>query len=283
MGSGGGSSGKQTNTIRYADYIESQHKDFLNKVAESRDLIINDSPFAGYVDVEYLPGFFGIGFTIASFPSLYDMFGKFMAGLDVDALFDQILDQSINSSVIDDRVSVHGVDLEDDIEQNAMPRFTTGMRDINAVVSSSFIIGRALMETQRTKAISKYDAELRAAMLPLATTRWQAHLEWNKSVVNTYAEIMKLYFSVAMDIDNHNYTMAAKDKLWPFTVLDYERACLGALQGATKASQDVAGASTAQKAIGGAMTGAAAGMMVSGGNPIGGVIGGVLGLASAFL
>lgn len=283
MGSSGSKSGKTTNTIRYADYIENNHKDFLNEVRDRRIAVIDDSPFSGYVDVEYLPGFFGIGYTIASFPSLYDMFGKFMAGLDVDALFDQILDQSVNSSVIDNRVSVHGVDLEDEIEQSVMPRFTTGMRDINAVVSSSFVIGRSLMENQRLKAVSKYDAELRAAMLPLATTRWQTHLEWNKSVVQVYMEVMKLYFSVAMDIDNHNYTMAAKDKLWPFTVLDYERACLGALQGATKGSQDVAGASTAQKAIGGALTGAAAGMTLSGGNPVGGAIGGVLGLASAFL
>jgi hypothetical protein len=283
MSGGGGSSGKSKSEVRYAGYLEDKHKDFLNAARDARIAIIDDSPFAGYTPIEYADAFFGVGYVISSFPSLYDMFGKFMAGLDVDALYTQILDDSINSSVIDNRIGVHAIDLEDEIIESADPRFSVGMRDINSVISSSFIVGRAMMENARLKAISKYDAELRATMLPVAADRWRAHLEWNKMVVHTYAEILKLYFSSAMDLNEHNYSMDARDKLWPFTVLDFERACLGALQGATKSTQDVAGASTVQKAIGGAMTGAAAGMMVSGGNPVGGVIGGVIGLASAFL
>jgi hypothetical protein len=154
------------------------------------------------------------------------------------------------------------------------------MRDINAVMSSTFIVGKAMIETARTKALSRYAADLRKAMIPIAAQRWSNHLNWNSGVIQMYGEVMKLYFSAAMDLDNHNYTMAAKDKLWPFTVLEYNRAALGALQGAMTSKTDVAGASTTQKAIGGALTGAAAGAMV-GGVP-GAVIGGALGLASAF-
>jgi len=50
---------------------------------------------------------------------------------------------------------------------------------------------------------------------------------------------MKFYFAVAMDLDNKNYEMAAKAALWPFTVLEYETAALGALQGATNSKTDV--------------------------------------------
>jgi hypothetical protein len=278
MNGGGGDSKTE---VRYAKYVETHHKEFLDIVAAKRAETIDDSPFAGFTTIDYLDGFFGAGYAISSFPSLYDMYGKFMAGLDVETLFSQILDDSINNPVIGNRVSQHAIELEDDIIQNATPRFVTGMRDINAVISSSFVIGRALMETARTKAIAKYDAELRAAMLPIAVSRWQTHLEWNKAVINMYAEIMKLYFSSAMDLENHNYSMAAKDKLWPFTVLEYERAALGALQGAMNTKTDVAGASTAQKAIGGALVGAGAGYMIGG--PWGAAIGGVLGAASAFL
>jgi hypothetical protein len=145
-----------------------------------------------------------------------------------------------------------------------------------------------MLETARTKALSKYDAGLRYAMLPMAGSRWSTHLDWNKSVVMSYAEIMKLYFASALDMDNHNYELAAKDALWPFTVLEYQRAALGAMQGASNSKSDVAGASTGQKVLGGALSGAAAGAMIGSyfpgyGAVIGGAIGAVVGGASALM
>jgi hypothetical protein len=287
MGGGGGGGDSET-TIRYAPYIEDKHSAFLNEVQAQRIAAIPNNPFTGHADINYVDGFFGVGYVISDFPSLYDMYGKFMAGLDIDALFTQILNDSVNNPVIGTLVGQHAIDLEDDIIENADPRFAAGMRDINAVVSSSFVIGRAMMEVGRTKAISKYDAGLRYAMLPVAFERWSRHLEWNKSVVLVYAEVMKLYFATCMDIDGKNYELAAKEALWPFTVLDYERAALGTLQGATNSESDVAGASKAQKVIGGALTGAAGGAMAgaamgAGGGPWGAVIGGVLGAASGLL
>ena len=288
MGGGGGGGDTET-TIRYAGYIEAHHQTFLDTIASSVTTALASNPFTGYSDIEYADAFFGAGYVISSFPSLYDMYGKFMAGLDIDVLYTQILDDSINNVAINNRVSAHGVDLSDDVIQNATPRLVTGLRDINSVLSSSFIVAKAMLEVARTKALSKYDVELRAAMLPIANSRWQMHLQWNKDVISIYAEVMKLYFSASMDLDNHNYGMATKDALWPFTVLEYQRAALGALQGASNSKSDVAGASTTQKAIGGALGGAAAGAMVGSyvypgvGTAVGAVIGGALGAASAFL
>lgn len=291
MGGGGGGGDTET-TIRYADYVEAHHSTFLDNIQANVTIALANNPFTGYVNVDYLTGFFGVGYTLSSFPSLYDMYGKFMAGLDVDSLYTQILADSINSPVINNLVSEHAIELEDDIIQNAYPRFVTGLRDINSVVSSSFIVGKAMIETARVKAISKYDAGLRYAMLPIASQRWSDHLKWNKDVVSIYAELMKFYFSSAMDLDDKNYSFATKEALWPFTVLEYQRAALGALQGATNSKSDVAGASTTQKVIGGALSGAAAGAMVGAaygsavpgyGTLIGAGIGAVIGGASAFL
>jgi hypothetical protein len=293
MGGGGsGGGGKTESTIRYAPYIEAHHSTFLDNIASSVASTIGNSPFIGYIPIDYLSGFFGVGYALSSFPSLYDMYGKFMAGLDVDALYTQILQDSINNPAINNLVSDHALELADDIIQNASPRLVTGLRDINSVVSSSFIVGKAMLETARIKALSKYDMSLRVTMIPVADSRWSSHLTWNKGVVMTYAEILKLYFSAAMDMDNHNYSMVTKDILWPFTVLEYQRAALGAMQGASNSKSDVAGASTGQKVIGGALTGAAAGAMAGaaygtiGGYPgaiVGGVVGAVFGGASAFL
>ena len=330
---GGGGDGDQIITVRYAPYIESRHLDFLNNVVSARIRLIGprhlisledasdsgnfgslvdtlieryemsgialsdaetrDSPYITYDDILMDVGFFGTGYTIASFPSLYDMYGKFMAGLDIDTLFSQIFEDTVNASEINDLVSAESSLLDDEITEKVLPPILTGARDINSVMSSTFVIARAIPRDTQIKLIEKFSAEAKYRMIPVAVDRWKTHLEWNKNVVMSYAEIMKLFFSAKMDVTDFNYSMLAKHDLWPFTVLDYERAALGALQGATTTNKDVAGGSTLQKALGGALSGAAMGGMVGGmitgatagstmGIP-GAIIGGVLGLAGGLL
>jgi len=277
MGGGkSGGSGKTSTTIRYAKYIEEKHKAFLNEIVTRRNAAIDNSPYASVATIASDDGFFGVGYTLASFPSLYDMYGKFMAGLDVDALYSQIYSDLMEGPVTRRLISAESAFLSDELESDTIPRYETGMRDLNAVVSSTFVMGKALLEETRLKAVEKYSAGLQYALLPIASDRWKAHLEWNKGVVMTYAEIMKLYFSAKMDIDSHNTEMVAKNRLWPFTVLDYERVAIAALQGATKTTQSAAGSSGVGRAISGALGGAAMGGMVAG--PPGAIAGGILGL-----
>lgn len=283
---GKGSGGDSSTTVRYAKYIEDKHKDFLNEIVVRRTAAIDNSPYASYTAVASDDGFFGVGYTLASFPSLYDMYGKFMAGLDVEVIYDQIYGDLMEGPVTHNLVSAEAAFLSDELESDILPRYEVGMRDLNAVMSSTFIIGKALLEETRLKAVAKYSAGLQYALLPIAAQRWQAHLEWNKAVVLTYAEIMKLYFTAKMDVDNHNTEMLAKDRLWPFTVLDYERVAIAALQGATKSTTNAAGGSGVGRAISGTLGGAAAGAMVGGAMtpafPVAGAaIGGLLGLAGA--
>ena len=258
---GGGDSDTQT-TVRYAPYVERYHSSFLYAVRNKRNTILNNSPFANYIDIDVDNAFFGAGYLISSFPSLYDMYGKFMAGLDVEVLFAQEFEDTVNSPVVSDLVAAQSAMMDDDILINSLPRFQAGMRDINSVMSSSFVVGKAVIEDAKTKALSLFNADLKYRLIPIAVDRWKTHLEWNKNVVGLYAELMKFYYSAKTDADETNYAMAAKNRLWPFTVLDFERAALGALQGATNAKTDVAGASTTAKVLSGALGGAAMGAMI---------------------
>lgn len=261
---GGGSSGDTVTTIHYADYIEQRHRDFLDEVANQRKTAISANPFVAdpYTNIICDDAFFGAGYLISSFPSLYDMYGKFMAGLDIEVLWTQIFEDTVNSSVVDTLVAAEAALMDDDIETNILPRLQTGMRDMNSIMASTYVIGKAIIEDARVKARNKYSAELHYRLIPIAAERWKTHLEWNKNVVGLYAELMKFYFAARIDTDDANYSMASKGVLWPFTVLEFERAALGALQGATTTKQDVAGASTAKKAISGALSGAAMGAMI---------------------
>jgi len=285
--SGGGGGGDSTQTIRYAPYIEEKHKDFLNTVQTKRNAIIDDSPFANHTSIIVDDAFFGSSYAITSFPTMYDMFGKFLAGLDIDVLHSQIFQDTVNAPEINDLVAAESSQLNDDLAEG-YTRIKLGHRDINSVVSTTFEVDKAILERQKLKSVAQFRAGLKYRMIPIAVERWKTHLGWNESVIRMYAEIMKLYYSAKMDIDDFNATMSAKDKLWPFTVLDHERAALGALQGARSSSGVAGKASTGAKAISGALGGAAMGAMIAGASngaiagPVGIAVGATLGLASAF-
>lgn len=285
-GSSGGGDGEQT--VRYAPYIEEKHQAFLNTSESYGNTIRETSPFENYTELNYDDAFYGAGYTISSFPSLYDMYGKFMAGLDVCALFGQVLNDVQNKPTIEAATKAHADLLNDDFEQTVLPRYEEGLRDFNAVMCSSFVIGKSIIEQGRLKQVAKFDADMRYKLIPIAAEVWGRHLAWNQGVISSYAEIMKLAISAKLDTDGRNYEFVAKDTMWPFTVLEQERANLGALQGAVASSASEAGASTGQKIIGGALSGAAMGGMVAGassgaitgpvGIAAGAVIGGLAGL-----
>lgn len=244
MGFGGGNSSSGSSATRYAPYLESIHQDFLTSLRTDVDMLYHNtprwtSPYSNHVFAEVEDAFFGAGYTIASFPSLYDMYGKFMAGLDIEALYGQIFEDTVNSPQINNLVAAEGALIDDEININSIPRLETGMRDINSVMSSTFITSKALIEEARTKSISKFSADLKYRMIPLAQDRWAKHLDWNRNIVALYGDIMKLYYASKTEVNESDYSFAARDLLWPFTVYEYERAAIGTLQGAvtTKTNQ----------------------------------------------
>ena len=274
--------------VHFPEYLEDRHWQYIDRVKEDVERVKLLSPYAEYEDIDIDTAFFGAGYVLSSFPSLYDMYGKFMAGLDIEYLFNQAFTDTTDGTIIRNLVSEQASILSSDIANEAIPRYEVGMRDINAVVSGTFVIGKAMLERKRIQEISRFDSEVRYKMIPVAVERWKAHLSWNRQVVTTYAEILKFYFTAVLDVDGYNYEMHAKDLLWPFTVYDFERLALGAVSGGGGGGGvGVAGASRGAKVIGGAMSGASAGAMVGSavpgiGTAIGAGVGGVLGFASGF-
>lgn len=278
-GGGGGSSGGGTYTMRYASYIEDRHKVFLDDTYVYRKSVISDNPYADFTLVPVDAGFFGTGYILASFPSLFDLYGKFVAGLDIDALWEELLESSTESPAAANLVRAESALLDDELDTSILPKFMTGMRDLNATMSSTFIVGKALLLDTKQKVVSKFSAELKWKLVGVAQDRYKAHLAWNMEVVNSYSNLFKTYFGVKDGITRLNYDLKAKDSLWPLTVMDYERANLGALQGAMKQSSGES--SSGGNILGGALSGAAAGGMVAG--PWGALGGAMLGgVASLF-
>jgi len=285
MSKGGG--GDKQITKRYAPYIEAHHANFLNMVQENREAVISNSPFTLYTDIEVDDTFFGTSYLISSFPSLYDMFGKFMAGFDVETLWGNLARDVLNKSEADTAIAAEMKIINEQTDVK-LADFQIEMRNLNAVASSSFVIGKAVIEDERVKALSRISGNAKFQLIPNIQNRFNAVLNWNKETIRIYAETMKSYFMTKTDVDEGNYTFDVRDKLWPFTVLDFERAALGALQGATyqktMAPRERSMISKVLLVSSYTVTGAYIGSVIPGvGTVIGGVIGFFVGLAMIFL
>lgn len=232
------SSSSSTAVMRYAPYIEEDHKEFLDTIVARRDVAIDESPYNDQTDIIVEEAFFGANYIISDFPSMYDMFGKFMAGLDIDHLYAQVFEDTVNSPEINNVVTAESDLMQDEIEMRVLPAFELQARDINSVMSSVFVTeSLAIAADAKVKALNRFSAELKYRMVPVAVQRWSAHLNWNNQVIAQYTKVMQLYFASRMDVTAFNTNMDAKDTLWPFTVLEYQRAALGALQGAKSTTQ----------------------------------------------
>lgn len=309
MGSKGGSGtssstgGDTQSTVRYAPYLEAFHSQILNhggsdtpdsSFADIFNLTLNASPYVDYEQLDIDEGFFGmtvadptVTYEIKNFPSLWDMFGKFMGGLDVHDLWGQIYEDVIQGPEIENAVTAQSELLQDEIDTNVMPRFLAGMRDINSVQSTAFVVGKSIIQSAHVKSINKFSSQIRLQALSISNEQWSRHLSWDESVIRTFADIFKLYYATRLDMDRANLEYLAKDAMWNINLFENARSILGAMTGSAATSQSGNEPSTAQKAIGGALSGAAAGAMVGpmlGASALtGGIVGGLLGLGSAFL
>lgn len=306
----GKSSDSASGEIRYAPYLESVHTALLDHRGSDVPIIsfidafnasvckhegfsdaVNEdfisSPYRGYEQIDVDDGFFGrtvddpsVNYAPVNYPGLWDMFGKFMGEVDVHDLWGMIYSDVVQGPEIENAVSAQSALLQDEIDTNVMPKFLGGMRDINSVQSTAFVVGKAIIQSAHVKAINKFSTDIRLRAIDISNTQWAKHLDWNTSVVGSYAELFKLYYASKLDVDRANLEYQSKDIMWDINLFENARGILGAMGGnaATTSGNEP---SQGSKAVGGAMGGAAAGFMVGG--PIGAVIGGVLGLGGSFL
>jgi hypothetical protein len=231
MGSSSSSSSSapawQTHEIRFAPYIEARHSSLLEASYVARLSALNNSPYEDYNDIDYNTAVIGIGYTITSFPALYDMFGKFMSGFDIEVLWGKSFDRIINSTGVDSKIDSEITTINDAIDAESIPELKLLARDMNIVCSSSFIIGKALIERNRVRDLAKTSAEAKYSLLQETVVGTNSELNWQKSVTDNYAELFKTFYLAASQCTDANYKMSTNDILWNLNILDFERAALG--------------------------------------------------------
>jgi len=291
MGSSGGG-GSTSGMTDYPEYMKSFHGAMLNhngsdgllvSVTDAFNYAVGgNSPYYAYItnSENISQAFMGSDKTIASYNRIFEMLEDYQS-CDFNAL---IATYSISTDIDTLMASVSTV-LDDDIITTVLPRFKANMRSIGAVMSSAYAVGEAHIWDSKIKAMAKERLNIEGIMLQnreLALKTTLAFIDNKKAFIQTTTDIVKYYYALKTDLDDHYSSMHAKDLKWDLDLFQYVNNTLSSISGAALAQGNPdKSPSKVASAIGGALSGAAAGAMV-GGAP-GAVVGGIIGLAGGLM
>jgi len=221
---GGGSSGQ----VGYPAYVERIHEDWLegaanDTISDSVTDVMNDalgnSPYA--LAAAYDPDA-DIAAYIAAVGDLDTVIDAFIGTLDLtmNPVSMPTISVTIPSEVTEAAITTDTAKLEAQLDSlktarltgAVIPRFEAGMRDINAVVSSAFVIGRAVIESDAdaevTRDTASHSSKLRIAVSPTAVQ--VADTEVKKSQLNIQAADSDLKES-HLDLQNREFVLKAQN------------------------------------------------------------------------
>jgi hypothetical protein len=160
--------------------------------------------------------------------------------------------------------------IDADYNNSALPRFQRGMQDINAVISSSFTTGAALLSAEVTRKKAQFSSELRlqsyrektSAILSGAdkiVARIAAIQQLTLTIINAEIETGRLQIVAMKEYSEATMKIEEAESKWVLDVLTSGSHILAAGQGGVGIG--TAKATPLQSALGGALSGAAAGGM----------------------
>lgn len=301
MGSsgGGGSSGK----VEYPAYLQTLHSSWLDKagtdtIESSITAVMNtalgSSPFtsaAAYDPSTVLATAEAslVGLIGLSLPTVIsDTLSNFTT---VATLMDTLVPFSVTDTLIAAEVEAYSDILDNEITVKSLPKFQRGMQDVNAVQSSSFVIGSALLYAEKTRQVAKFTADLllksnsdRNQLLPhiieLEQKAITVRQDFYKVIAQYAVEFARISIVAKKEEADTNLGIEEKDATWDLRVFQHGGNLMAAISGAaaTVNSQGTSFGSV----LGGVFSGVASGAMVGSAIPgvgtgVGAAVGGVLG------
>ena len=102
-----------------------------------------------------------IGTAITAFNTVVDALAYATDWAAAMAAAEVQVDSMIDDTYINADVAAFADIIDDQILNRVLPSFQGGMRDINAVMSSAFVVGESLIYAFRNRDVAKYNSELR--------------------------------------------------------------------------------------------------------------------------
>jgi hypothetical protein len=290
---GGGGSGKSD----WPDYMKNKHEAWLSAVDALIPGSIAANPYTGIaaydpatllMDMETKVTAFSTALTIVTDPGLATLLGTFIASVktNVDAAL-------LNEAYITNQSNKYLSSLVAQKTAKLIPIFESGMRDINAVMTSSFVLGEYAIAAEVTRETALFEANLR---IELGKQRNDAIKVLSTSLLDLYLKHTAMRGDLAklwMDVDRLSI-IANKEEIeqqtdydvqearWPYDLYMYGGNMLSSIGGGHGGADTAMGPSKTQSAMSGAIAGATIGAGFGGVGAIAGaVIGGVAGYAMA--
>ena len=294
--------------VDYPTYMMTQHRRFIDG-ATSYDAAIETGGLYGAMQTGIAAApytgltAYAVATDVAAMSAAIVSFQALVTAMDEHADYDTIYANAVavvDANIAPDtyiaaRAVAHATALDNEINTKIIPRFNAGMRDINAVQTSAFVIGRAIIEVDRNDKVDKFVADM----------RFQADSKRSDLIQNAAAEMIRLHLQklefsrviTALTLDQKRIAIAANqdektetkalaaDKArWPLEVYKYGANMLAGVGGGVTSSVPMDGNKTA-RIIGSGLSGAVAGAMVGSqispggeGAGYGALIGGIAGL-----
>ena len=292
--SGGAGGGSPSGTIAYPAYMQTTHGEWLNHTASDvilysitdlmNEAMTGPSPYSGFVTVDVDNAFLGPNKGPVNYIGPYDKLQDFSC-FDLESKFAQFV--SDDTSVINAAIAAESALQNDEIDSKVLPRFQAGMLDINAVQSSTFVIGTALIQDGKNKILAKFSAATRLDAISksaeVSMRRIQLALEYHRLRTTISIELARIYTTTKRDIDGLYAEVSAKDRLFDLSIYQYGVNVMSSIAGSAVSPPDTGTRGDAASPLSGALMGAGMGATMFPANPALGAAGGAIfgGIAGA--
>jgi len=283
--------------VDFPDYMKVVHEDWLHQtndaieasIVDTMNTALGGSPFSAMTAYDPATYLTAMDNAVAAFNTRVD-------ALDPDGDWEGAVDTVVakaDAAVFDDTyvdadIAAFGDALDDQINNVVLPRFQGGMRDVNAVMSSAFVVGEAIIEGMRDRDVAKYGSEFRVKLnfqrndfvlkgIERLLQDISTQVEMEKGVAHYTLEANRMRIVAQKEKKDTENSIAVNNGKWDLEVYQYGANLLAAIGGGTVVPTGSDSPSKTQSAIGGALAGASIGGNVGGGwgALIGGVLGGV--------
>lgn len=271
-GGGGGGSG----AVSYPAYMQSQHETWMTDIDTEIASATSNNPFTSATAFDPTDEIAAMSSALAALEVELDAF-------DPDLLIASTMSAvatALDAQLLSDGAIVLATKAFSDLADNEFdvktrPKFLAGMRDINAVQSSTFLVGLANLESDRAKSVESYAADLyikkffqrneligklSGDFIQLRAAKVQFWLDYTRSRIDA----MRIAIVALKEEADQNLSIDENDARWGIDLYQHAANMLGAIGGGT-VSTGKKQASQGQSALGGALAGAAMGAQVGGG------------------
>lgn len=310
-GSGGGSSG----AVSYPAYMQLIHGLWLdggqtdtpdNSLTETINAAYGNSPHLGRVAYDPTGELATAYAAVSEFSTRVGVlnpsndytvaFNTANALIDADSI-------TIDEGRVTADIAAFDAILTDQLEDISLPQFRVGMLNIGAVNTSAFVVGESLLRAYKARDVAKYGTELRVQLaakqdeinsrfmlqrtenVRVATTQILTSLlkrvDLSREVAALTIEAKRIHIVAKKEQLGEQADWDEEEAKWDLELFSYAQNLLAGPSGGVGVNQKRP--SKAVSAIGGALSGAATGAAVSGGNPYVAAAGAVVGAGLALL